>query len=61
METHESEKKLLKASDLAKRFNCSKSGIYKLAAGGKIPHVKLGGSVRFDFEEVREALHRPVK
>jgi len=56
--------KLLKADELAERLRCSKSGIYKLAASGRIPHVRLGeavgGAVRFDFEEVRDALHRAV-
>ncbi|MGE5446071.1 MAG: helix-turn-helix domain-containing protein [Ignavibacteriales bacterium] len=30
----------------------SKSYAYKLAEWGKIPHVKLGKSIRFDKEDV---------
>ena len=51
----------MKADQLAKLFNCSKSGIYKLVASERIPHVKLGGVIRFDYQEVLASLHRKTK
>jgi excisionase family DNA binding protein len=58
METQKLSRKLLKAGELAERFNYSKSGIYKLAASGRIPHVKLGTAVRFDFDQVLASLQK---
>ena len=56
---------LLRAADLARRLNCGKSTIYKLAKTGKIPVVRIGMTgVRFDFPAVlaslqHEAMDRP--
>lgn len=61
MVTQELPRKLLKAGELAELLNCSKSGIYKLAASSRIPHVKLGAGVRFDYQTVLAALRREVK
>jgi excisionase family DNA binding protein len=48
---------LLRAAALARRLDCGKSTIYKLAATGKIPVVRIGTGVRFDLAEVLAALH----
>ena len=48
-----------KADGIAKRLNCGKSTIYKLAREGKIPTVRIGKTgVRFDYHAVFEALQR---
>ena len=50
---------LLRASDLALHLRCGKSTIYKLAKQGQIPVVRIGMTgVRFDIDEVLEALKR---
>ena len=41
--------RLLKAEDIARRLNCGKSTIYRLAKTGKIPAIGIGETgVRFD-------------
>lgn len=48
-----------KAAGIARRLNCGKSTIYKLAKAGKIPTVRIGKTgVRFDYNAVLEALER---
>lgn len=48
---------LLRAADVARRLNCGKSTIYKLAKIGKIPVVRIGMTgVRFDFPAVLASL-----
>lgn len=48
-----------KAAGIAKRLNCGKSTIYKLAKAGKIPTVRIGKTgVRFDYRAVLQALAR---
>lgn len=50
---------LEKAAGIARRLNCGKSTIYKLARTGKIPTVRIGKTgVRFDYHDVLEALQR---
>lgn len=52
--------KFLKAEEVAARLSCAKSTIYRLAQTGKIPSITIGVSgVRFDFEQVLEALKKP--
>ena len=42
--------RLLKADELARRLNCGKSTIYRLAQTGKIPAIGIGDTgVRFDL------------
>lgn len=53
------EETLVKASCIARRFNCAKSTIYKLAKQGQIPVVRIGKTgVRFDYNAVLDALQR---
>ena len=50
---------LYKAAGIARRLNCGKSTIYKLASAGKIPTFRIGKTgVRFDYRAVLEALKR---
>jgi excisionase family DNA binding protein len=42
----------LTADDLAELLSVSKVGVYKLAAEGKIPHFRIGVSLRFDPHSV---------
>lgn len=44
--------KLLKASELAEKLNLNVETIYRLAKAGKIPHVTVGRSKRFDLAAV---------
>lgn len=46
------EKEIWRVEDLARFLKISKSYAYKLAEAAKIPHVKLGKSLRFDKEDV---------
>ena len=36
------------ASDLAKLLGCSDKHIYSLAKSGRMPHLRIGGVIRFD-------------
>jgi excisionase family DNA binding protein len=47
---------LLTVEQVAEWFKLSTPTIYRLAARGKIPSVKVGGSVRFDQHEVARHL-----
>lgn len=45
---------LLRASEAAHALGISKSMVvYKLAAGGELPAIRLGGSVRIPIEPLR--------
>jgi excisionase family DNA binding protein len=51
--------RLLKAGELARKLNCGKSTVYRLAQTGKIPAIAIGETgVRFDLEAVLRALRR---
>lgn len=47
---------LITASQLATVLACSKQTVYQRAADNEIPHVKIGGLVRFDAEEIERWL-----
>jgi excisionase family DNA binding protein len=58
-DTSNSVVQLLKAGELARRLNCGKSTIYRLAQTGKIPAIGIGETgVRFDLQAVLEALQK---
>ncbi len=48
---------LVTAKELSDLFRVSDSTIYNLAVSGKIPGFKLGGSWRFDLDEVFRLVH----
>ncbi len=45
---------MLNVHELSKELGMSESGIYQWVGQGKIPFVKIGRSVRFDFEEIKK-------
>lgn len=47
--------RLLTAGEVAARWSCSVSQVYSLARSGRLPVVRLGGSVRFRPEDVAKA------
>ena len=51
-------KKLLNPVELAELLHVSKTSVYRLAEGGKIPHYKVGGSLRFGMKDVSAYLER---
>lgn len=38
---------LLTVADVARTLRVSKATVYKLAAAGKLPHVRIGNHIRF--------------
>ena len=41
------ERQTLKVNDVAKKMNASNSWVYKKAKAGIMPHVRIGGMLRF--------------
>ncbi len=52
---------LLKPEQVAKMFKVSKSNVYALAAKGKLPAIKIGGSLRFRPSTLLEWVQRQEK
>lgn len=53
----DAEEPLWTVADVANRLKVSRSSVYRMAAAGEIPQVKLGGVrslVRFDGEEIEK-------
>lgn len=48
--------KLLKAAELAEKLNLNTETIYRLTKAGKIPHVAVGRSKRYDLAAVMQAM-----
>lgn len=46
----------VKAATIAKHYDTTAPTIYKWAKEGKIPSIRFQGTIRFDFEAVREAI-----
>ena len=56
-ETSEAIKPKVTAVELAKVLSCGKATIYKMAAEGQIPCIRIGSTgVRFDVDAVLAAL-----
>ena len=55
------EETLLTPVELAERLKMSTSWVYKEVHYGRLPHLKVGTSVRFLFREVIESLRRRTK
>ena len=43
-------------NQLARKLNISRVTVRRLVRRGKLPHVRVGGQVRFDLDEVMESL-----
>ncbi len=46
----------VKADTIAKYYDTTAPTIYKWAKEGKIPSIRFQGTIRFDFEAVRNAI-----
>ncbi len=53
-------RKAMKAPELAALLRVSPQLIYKMAAAGKVPHLRIGGSIRFDPATIDEWLKGAV-
>lgn len=49
-------KKFLTVKDLATSLQLTERHIYRLIKEGTLPHYRIGGTIRFDAEQVREWL-----
>ncbi|MEI9980434.1 MAG: helix-turn-helix domain-containing protein [Edaphobacter sp.] len=56
-ETLQDRHSAITVSELASMLNISRRQLYKMAAANRIPHLKIGASVRFDPDAIREWLH----
>jgi excisionase family DNA binding protein len=52
------EEGLVELKVAAKRLNVSRSLLYKMIKGGKIPCYRIGSALRFNMGELRQALRR---
>jgi excisionase family DNA binding protein len=52
---------LLKARELAKVTGISRTTLYEMAKQDRIPHVRIGGMVRFPESRVAEWLEREIR
>jgi len=52
---------ILTVRDVARLLKINEKTAYKLAAGGKIPGFKVGGSWRFERQEISNWIHRQVE
>lgn len=48
--------KFLTVKDLATSLRLTERHIYRLIKEGALPHYRIGGTIRFDAEQVREWL-----
>ena len=58
VETLKSRTGALKVAEIAKLLSVTPQHIYKMAARGSIPSIRISGSVRFDPDEVAAWLQR---
>ena len=47
-------------ADVAARFGVTPQTVRSLALAGRIPHYRLGARLRFDLDEVEDALRGPA-
>jgi excisionase family DNA binding protein len=52
---------ILTVREVAKLLKINEKTAYKLAAGGKIPGFKVGGSWRFERQEISNWIRRQVE
>lgn len=52
---------LLKAEQVARLLNVKTPTVYAWAQAGKLPSVRLGTAVRFDYQTVREVMQHGLK
>lgn len=54
--TFPTEKTLVRAKTIAKRYDVTERCVFNWKDEGRIPFVKIGKTVRFDFEAVVEVI-----
>ena len=52
---------LINAKDLAEMFKLNRQTIYRLTRQGKIPYIKVAGSIRYNKETINKWLERKIK
>jgi excisionase family DNA binding protein len=52
--SHRSPEALWRVEDVAKFLSLSESWVYKSAADGSLPSVRIGAALRFDPEQIRK-------
>lgn len=50
--------KLLTSDDLCDQLKMKKSTLYQMTCAKKIPHLKIGGFLRFDQDQIDEWLEK---
>ncbi len=58
LETLEKRTGAMKVSEIASILGVSPQHIYKLAASGNIPHLRISGAIRFDPGEIADWLRK---
>lgn len=53
-----SEDRLLTAAEVAERLSVSREWVYQEARAGRVPHVRLGRSIRFRWPDVQAWLEQ---
>jgi excisionase family DNA binding protein len=51
--------KLLKASEVAERWDLHRATVYRLVQSGQLPALRIGGSIRIDPREAEAWLYAP--
>ncbi len=52
--------RFLTAAQLAEILHVTTRTLYGMARESRIPHIRIGRTLRFDLEQVQQALHVPV-
>lgn len=60
-ERDESERLTYRVLEAAERLGISRSKAYELIAAGKLPSIKIGGSVRVPAEALKEWIDRQMQ
>ena len=47
------QERLINVAEAAEFLHRSRNGVYILARQGKVPHYRVGNSVRFDLDELK--------
>lgn len=49
----ETRERLWRVDDVLAYFDCSRSWVYQKVASGELPHLNIGGLLRFDPDEIK--------
>lgn len=56
MATTTTRARMVSALELSAQLGISRSSVYRLVEDGEIPHYRVGGQLRFDVDQVLDAL-----